>query len=582
VTSEQITLLFSSKIDKILEKFDSLERTNLDILESTGIINFFNQDEDLVSFRDFLTNSIHKKKSIKDFGDFQTPDILTDRICKFLSQSGFNPTILIEPTCGEGNFVISALKHFSNLKHIFALDIQSKYEWIFKIKLANFQFTQSDKVTIHFFKQDIFNANLNQLVIKKLGEENSNILVLGNPPWVTNTELSKLESKNVPKKSNKALLRGLDALTGKANFDISENIILSTISQLPKGTDFSFLCKTIVMRNIVNKMDKFNINLENNKCFLIDTLKEFNVNTSAGLYIFKKGNRREKICKVHSFYQPNKLLYKFGLINKKFVSNIDLYNNYGLIDGKSLFIWRQGIKHDASKILVLKKELSHLLTNSNEERIDIENNLVYPLIKSSQINKTSIRETDKFLIVTQTFVGQETGDLKNSYPRTWNYLLKNEKFFTKRKSVIYRNKPKFSIFGVGEYTFKPFKIAVSGFNKKLIFSLILPVNNKPVVFDDTCYYLSFEDKNECLITWAILNSDVVSNFLSSLIFIDNKRPYTKEVLMRIDFRKINEILSYEDFSKIFSKLNYKNEFNSIEKEDYDKFIQSILVSDSKI
>jgi hypothetical protein len=418
-------------------------------------------------------------------------------------------------------------------------------------------------------------------VTQELGKENNNILVLGNPPWVTNTELSKLESKNIPKKSNIASLKGLDALTGKANFDISENIILSTINQLPSGTEFSFLCKTIVIRNIIIKMDKSDISLENNKCFLIDTAKEFDVNTSAGLFVFKKGNKKEKICKVHSFYQPKKILYKFGLIKEKFVSNIDLYHIYGLIDGLSFFIWRQGIKHDASKILVLKKENSSLLTNSSSEKIDIEDDLIYPLIKSSQINKSLIRDTNKFLIVTQTFIGEETVILKNSNPRTWNYLLKNKNFFTKRKSVIYRNKPMFSIFGVGEYTFKPYKIAVSGFNKKLVFSLIFPIDNKPVVFDDTCYYLSFENQMECLIVWTLLNSDLVSNFLSSIVFMDNKRPYTKEVLMRIDFRKIVETLPYEEFLRIFSKLKSGNDFKSIEKEDYDKFIQSITISSSK-
>ena len=46
-------------------------------------------------------------------------------------------------------------------------------------------------------------------------------LVLGNPPWVTNAELGLLKNSNLPIKSNFQGHKGLEALTGKANFDIS-------------------------------------------------------------------------------------------------------------------------------------------------------------------------------------------------------------------------------------------------------------------------------------------------------------------------------------------------------------------------
>ncbi len=45
--------------------------------------------------------------------------------------------------------------------------------------------------------------------------------VIGNPPWVTNSRQGKNSSLNVPLKSNIYGLKGIDAITGKSNFDIS-------------------------------------------------------------------------------------------------------------------------------------------------------------------------------------------------------------------------------------------------------------------------------------------------------------------------------------------------------------------------
>jgi hypothetical protein len=49
-----------------------------------------------------------------------------------------------------------------------------------------------------------------------------NILVIGNPPWVTNATLGTLGSTNVPTKTNFQGYSGFDAKTGKSNFDIAE------------------------------------------------------------------------------------------------------------------------------------------------------------------------------------------------------------------------------------------------------------------------------------------------------------------------------------------------------------------------
>ena len=62
-----------------------------------------------------------------DFGDFQTPPELADRICAMLAKRGIAPSILIEPTCGLGVFIHAGLKHFPSLRQIIGVEIYQPY-----------------------------------------------------------------------------------------------------------------------------------------------------------------------------------------------------------------------------------------------------------------------------------------------------------------------------------------------------------------------------------------------------------------------------------------------------------------------
>jgi hypothetical protein len=42
---------------------------------------------------------------------------------------------------------------------------------------------------------------------------------------------------------------------------------------------------------------------------------------------------------------------------------------------------------------------------------------------------------------------------------------------------------------------------------------------------------------------GLLNSQVVQDFLKAIVFPDSKRPYTKDVLMRIDLQKASSLVS---------------------------------------
>ena len=493
----------------------------------------------------------YEEFSEKELGDYQTPLYFTDIICEYLKNNlNISPEVIIEPTCGIGNFLESASKIFQ-YKQIYGIEIDE-----YKINKINKEIDN-----LKLINEDIFTFDFDEI------DKNKTFLIIGNPPWITNTELSKLNSKNIPTKSNFKNKTGYEALTGTSNFDISEYIILKMINEF-KNTEstIAFLCKTTVSRNIFIELIKNEIEYSFIKQLNFNSYKIFKIDADACLFVIQFGGKKvtDKICEVTDISNPSKVLYKFGFISDKFYSNI---TDIPLIDGECQFEWRQGVKHDCAKVMELNYE-NDKLTNKQNKTVSIENTLVYPLLKSSNLKKPIVNETSKYIIIPQKKIKQNTDYIKTDFPKTWNYLNNNKEFFDKRKSSIYNNAPDFSIFGIGEYSFNKYKVAISGFYKEPMFSLAY--NKKAVMLDDTCYFLSFNEYDDAYITMILLNTSLVKKFLKSIAFLDSKRPYAKKVLKRIDIKKALSLLSFNDLKETEKELELNNYITA---EKFQKYMQ---------
>jgi hypothetical protein len=125
-----------------------------------------------------------------------------------------------------------------------------------------------------------------------------------------------------------------------------------------------------------------------------------------------------------------------------------------------------------------------------------------------------------------------------SAPKLWAYLNKHKVLFDKRQSSIYKGKTAFAMFGVGEYTFAPYKVAISGFHKVPRFVLIKPVASKPVMLDDTCYFIAFDTLDEAEYVHQLFTHHDCVKYIEQHIFHDAKRPITKKLLQRINIHAI--------------------------------------------
>jgi len=456
-----------------------------------------------------------------EFGDFQTPKVLARRVVSLIANLYGAPDVVIEPTAGLGAFLTASTREWGADSKYIGYEINEGY-----VDLARKSLEGSDAQVFHrdFFSED-WKANIAQFGAKR-------VLVIGNPPWVTNSDLGQLRSSNLPKKSNFQGLRGLDACTGKSNFDIAEWMLIRLIDALPTDGALAMLCKTMTARKVLRHFWKTDGGRKDSMLFHIDAKTEFNVAVDACLF-FVRGERTDnRSATVYENLDVFSKRTRFGFVDGDLVSDLDSYQQQRCLDGgSSLYTWRSGIKHDSSKVMEFTRE-GHRLINGLDEVVDIEDDYVFPLLKSSDLGngRISIR---KSVLATQRHTSDDTAEIKLKAPKTWEYLVRHADALDGRKSSIYENRPRFSIFGIGPYSYTPWKVAVSGFYKKVSFVLIPPCGSHPVMVDDTCYFIPCNSRKEAELLYMLLSSSQATAFFNSLIFIDSKRPITIEVLRRL-------------------------------------------------
>lgn len=474
-------------------------------------------------------------KAKVEYGDFQTPLELANKICGKLVDLGISPKIIIEPTCGIGNFIEASANSFKLAHKILGIEINSNYLQEIRI---NKNFLPDKRIQIQqgdFFELDWFS------LIDKFDQQ---ILVIGNFPWVTNSQQSVIGGVNLPEKTNFQNYSGLEAITGKSNFDISEWMLIQTVQWLQKRDAYmAMLCKTSVARKLLSYMHSRNLNLAHCSTYKIDAKQYFDANVDACLLLCKfDSDSRNYFCDVFNSLEADKS-YQIGYRNNILIRDVKSFDKLAeLYDPQLGAKWRSGIKHDCSSVMELRK-IDNTFVNRLGEVVEIEETCLFPLIKGSDVAQNRTKSIERYLLVTQRFIGESTEYIRELAPKTWKYLETHSGYLDGRKSKIYQKSSRFSIFGVGFYTFAPWKIAICGLYKKLDFRFVGRINSKAVVFDDTVYFLSFEDEQVAYKTFMLLTSPSALDFYSSLIFWDEKRPIKSSILNSLNLSALAERLS---------------------------------------
>jgi hypothetical protein len=460
-----------------------------------------------------VASVVNVELSARQRGDFQTPEELALQVWTTIDCNAFD--LIIEPTFGLGSFLTTMPDCHAR---VIGWEIDKDY----------CQSTINKVPGAELYIRDVFTVTASDLPVNG----DSSVLVIGNPPWVTNAELSLMGGKNTGAKRNLKSLVGLDALTGKSNFDISEAVILQFVRLLQdcKAVQLALLAKFSVLRNLILYLSD-SPTIGGFEFHKIDSAKYFGAAADAGLIKFRIGrDSKSRTCPIYQGINGKKI-GEVGLVNKQIIYDLPAYHRTSFMEqkGERTYVWRQGIKHNLKNVLELI-ESDGKLTNQSGEPADIEPEVLYQFYKSSDIFHG--RKSRYVIPVYQRDLKDALEHLPRDYPKLYAYLRKHKEQFSGRKSGIFKNKPVFTVFGIGDYTHLPYKVAIGGLYSEPVFRLYEP-SPRPVVVDDTSYMLSTGNYEEAVYLLALLSLSCTREFLLSISHPGDKRRFSKDVLSRV-------------------------------------------------
>jgi hypothetical protein len=432
-----------------------------------------------------------------------------------------------------GAFLEAAAERFGPSPNYRGFDVNPEYVDAARVALAR---VVPSKGTVEH--RDFFTMDWKQYLSEQAGP----VLLIGNPPWITNAGMGVINGKNLPEKSNFQGHSGLDAMTGKANFDISEWMLVKLAEALqPRGGTLAMLVKTAVARKLLTHCWSTGIPIVDSTIYRIDAAEHFDAAVDASLVVIEFGEsakpkRAQVYGQLSHAIRPTATI---ALEDGKLIADLDAYRATKHLAGCSALRWRSGIKHDCSKVMELEFT-DRKLKNGLGESLDLEPDYLFPMFKTSEVAGGRVDHCHRRMIVTQRSIGEQTAAIAERAPKTWRYLQRHRALLSKRGSSIYRDKPEFSIFGVGDYTFSRWKIAISGMYKNLRFVKIGPFEEQPVVFDDTTNFIPCPSESAATMLLSLLESDEARTFYKSFIFWDAKRPITVELLGRLNIHALAE------------------------------------------
>ncbi len=454
---------------------------------------------------------------VKELGDWQTPLELAAAVCALLRFEGVEPRCVLEPTCGKGAFVRAALETWPESR-VYGLEIQREH-----LNAALAAIPPDRRCHVSLLEGNVFDPKPADWPI------GSDVLVLGNPPWITSAALGALGSANVPAKRNRDGAPGLDALTGKANFDLAEAVVLRMLEEMKgRGT----LAMLVKMKTAQHVLARFLPGRRGSACLRrFDAAGWFGASVEACLLLIRFDRTDAEVPVYTSLSVQATAEALLGWDGDRLVDRYREAGDSGLGTGAG-FPWRPGVKHDAARVLELTRLEDGVYLNGLGESVEIEDVAVFPLLKSSDLANDRLVPVRAVLLPQRSTVEDTTG-LRTSAPQTYSYLQHHGEVLDGRRSSIYRNRPRFAIFGVGDYTFALWKVAVSGLYANFNFVAVGPFQGRPVVFDDTVNLLACQSREEAEEVATHFNSPSVQSHLRARCLPRAKRPLTIDLLRSV-------------------------------------------------
>lgn len=430
-----------------------------DIIINKDIHNYY-KDIAIENFRrkfklDDMTFSdiyyVRYVKGEKTRGVVYTPEEIADYIVTETLRDDEilkNPFVkIIDPSCGGGSLIISIYKYLRNL-------FFNNYEVLDKFNIKN--------IDEHIITNNLYGYDIDELAIKSLiidlftisgyvSSENFEVVdylfceekkfdyILGNPPYVGIKSIDKEYSKKLKESYKNVYIdkgdlsycffhKGIKSLNtnGRLTFITSRYFLESPSGEELRKTlkEFCKIYKIIDYYGIRPfkgvGIDPVIIFLENSKerVYEIDVFKPKKVYKNISFIKNLFDEEKVRNFKVNSLWLNDK---SWILRSKEEMNIINKIENKAFCSLGNICNSYQGIITGCDK--------SFVVTDSDIEEYSIEKELIHPWIKSSDINKYSLKETKKYIIY-----GDDIDDVEK-YKGAISFIEKNKDKLLNRRET---------------------------------------------------------------------------------------------------------------------------------------------------
>ncbi|MCS7298316.1 MAG: SAM-dependent methyltransferase, partial [Bacteroidia bacterium] len=182
--------------------------------------------------------------------------------------------------------------------------------------------------------------------------------------------------------------------------------------------------------------------------------------------------------------------------------------------GANAVYWLQVIDHRPDGLLIVQNITEGAKIKLPDVIEAVEPDLVYPLLRGRDIQRWRAVPSAHILMVQdpKTRRGIDEVLMQEKYPKTYGYLKRFEPVLRQRKSrgisdMLKKGAPFYTMFGVGDYTFAPWKVVWTRI-AKIEAAVVSTREGKPVIPQETITLVACDYPEEAYYIAALVNSSL--------------------------------------------------------------------------
>jgi methylase of polypeptide subunit release factors len=372
------------------------------------------------------------------------------------------------------------------------------------------------------------------------GVEGAATVLLGNPPWIPWERLPDAQKRRLREGPVERLglfdHEGATARLGHANDDLSLPFVWTCLDRyLDDGGVAAFVLKRDHLGGPAGRLLRSGrvgprpLSIEHVHDFAaVDPFDD--VDAAAALYLFRVGGSDcdpedatgiapEAVSVPATAWEPTDGVADFGSLaalratlarTETGLRPVDPDDRAGpwhrtdaAVDalGDCVYRIRHGLKDDAKAVFSV----------DSDRLAELESTHVYPYLRSKHVVKWGLFGHDRFLVPQRQAGADNERALARESPATYDYLTDHRERLEARGSSWFEAGPFYSLFGLGPYTWAPYKVVWCRLGFKPHFAVVSTVDDpelgeKTVVPGDHCMFVARDDEREAHYLCALLNA----------------------------------------------------------------------------